>query len=237
MHFFCEKSVTFTIFVTQAEAKMHIPDGFLSTPVWAGTAGISTAYLAGVIAHLKKVLQEKMIPIMGLIAAFVFAAQMLNFPIAAGTSGHFLGGVLAAIVLGPFAGSLVLALVLIIQSIFFQDGGITALGANIFNVAIIGTLGGYWVYYILRKLIIRDCFAGARNDVKLYICYGIGAWFSVVIASIACALELAISKTIPLKLVLPMMASVHAIIGIGEAIITILVISALKKVRPDLIRN
>lgn len=212
---------------------MHIPDGFLSTPVWGSSAGISAVYLIYVLQRLKKVLQERLVPVMGVLGAFIFAAQMLNFPVAGGTSGHLLGGVLAAIVVGPLAGSFVLATVLIVQCLIFQDGGLTALGANILNLSIIGTLGGYGIYYLLRRILLRNL----NGTFVTYICYGFAAWFSVVIASAACALELAISKTAPLKIVLPAMVGVHMLIGIGEAVITIFALAGIRKVRPDLIKG
>lgn len=212
---------------------MHIPDGFLSTPVWTTSAGLSFAYIAIVIRRLQKRLQERLVPIMGVLGAFIFAAQMLNFPVAGGTSGHLLGGVLAAIVVGPFAGSFTLAIVLVIQCIIFQDGGLTALGANILNISIIGTLGGYGIYYILSKILFRP--GGGTGKIKKYICYGVAAWASVVLASTACAFELSLSGTAPLKIVLPAMVGIHVLIGIGEAIITIFVLASIEKVRPDLI--
>lgn len=212
---------------------MHIPDGFLSTPVWTSSAVISTAYITFVIKRLKKVLQEKLIPMMGVLGAFIFAAQMFNFPVAGGTSGHLLGGVLAAVVIGPLAGSFVLTTVLVIQCLIFQDGGFTALGANVFNLAIVGTLGGYAVYALLLKLL------GGKSAGKtaLYICYGIAAWFSVVMASASCSVMLALSKTAPIKIVLPAMVGIHMIIGLGEAVITIFALAAIRHARPDLLER
>lgn len=212
---------------------MHIPDGFLSTPVWGSSAGISAAYIALVIRHLKKAFQEKLIPIMGVLAAFIFAAQMLNFPVAGGTSGHLLGGVFAAIIVGPYAGSFVLAIVLIVQCLIFQDGGLTALGANILNISIVGTLGGYGVYLFLKKILLRK----PANKFLKYVCYGVSAWLSVVMASVACALELSASETAPLKIVLPAMVGIHILIGIGEGIITIFALIAVERVRPDIIKD
>lgn len=210
-------------------SRMHIPDGFLSTEVWAPASGISLAYIIYVMRKLRKRLQEKLIPIMGVLGAFIFAAQMLNFPVAGGTSGHLVGGVLAAIVVGPLAGSFVLAIVLIVQCLIFQDGGLTALGANIFNLSIVGTLGGYLVYKVLS--------GKSKNKIRIYLSYGIAAWSSVVLASIACAIELALSGTASIKLVLPAMVGIHILIGIGEGVITVFVLAGLKKTRPDLVRR
>jgi len=202
---------------------MHIPDGFLTTqvfvPFWVAAAG----GLAYALKKTRQILKDRAVPLMGVAAAFIFAAQMLNFPIFGGTSGHLLGGVLAAVLLGPYAGAIVLSLVLIVQCLVFQDGGLTALGANIFNMAFLGAMGGYLIYRLFRKI------SG------MIIAVGIASWFSVVIASFACAIELAISGASPLKIVLPAMVGIHMIIGAGEAVITCLVISFILKVRPDLI--
>lgn len=207
---------------------MHIPDGFLSTPVWGSTAGISAVYIAAVMGYLKKMLRQRLVPIMGVLGAFIFAAQMLNFPVAGGTSGHLLGGVLAAVIVGPAAGSFILATVLVVQCLIFQDGGLTALGANIFNLSLVGTLGGYGIFFILKNLI------GKKGKLGFQISVGVAAWASVVMASACCAIELALSKTAPLGIVLPAMVGIHALIGIGEAIITVVVVMAVKKVKPEL---
>jgi cobalt/nickel transport system permease protein len=164
---------------------------------------------------------------MGVMSAFIFAVQMLNFPVAGGTSGHFLGGVLAAILLGPYAAAIVIAVVLTAQCLIFQDGGLTALGANIFNMSFIGAIGGYLIYVGIHRVI--------KSKAGMMASAGIAAWFSVVAASSFCAIELAISGTSPLNIALPAMAGVHVLIGIGEAIITCLVLSFILKVRPDLI--
>jgi cobalt/nickel transport system permease protein len=168
-----------------------------------------------------------MIPLMGIIAAFIFVAQMLNFPVLAGTSGHLLGGLLAAILLGPHGGAIILAVVLVVQCLVFQDGGITTLGANILNMSIVGSIGGYHVYKILRKIM-----PGRKG---LYIGSALAAWLSIVIASAMCALQLAFSGISPLRIVLPAMVVVHIFIGIGEAIITTLIIKFVVTTRPDLI--
>lgn len=173
------------------------------------------------------VLEDRIIPLMGVMAAFIFAAQMLNFPVAGGTSGHLLGGALAAVLLGPYAGAVVIAIVLIVQCLVFQDGGLTALGANIFNISFIGAGGGYIIY---------RCIARIKNDRRgVIIGAAVAAWLSVVIASFACAVELALSGTSPFRIVVPAMLGVHILIGIGEAVITTGVVSFVLKVRPDLI--
>jgi len=203
---------------------MHIPDGFLSPTVWGGALAIAIASVSAAVRSAGRKMKDKMIPLMGVSSAFIFAAQMLNFPVAGGTSGHLLGGVLAAILLGPASGAIVITVVLIVQALVFQDGGLTALGANIFNMAIIGTIGGWFIYSLIARLTKATVMATA-----------IAAWASVVMASVACALELGLSGTVPLKVVLPAMIGIHAIIGCGEAVITVLVLGFVRKVRPDLI--
>lgn len=205
---------------------MHIPDGFLSPPVFISGWALALGTLSYAFKKTKGLLKDKMIPLMGMMAAFIFAAQMLNFPVLGGTSGHLLGGILAAVILGPYAGFIVLSLVLIVQCLIFQDGGLTALGANIFNMATLGTVLSYYLYALLRKV-----FPKASILVAVFI----SSWFSVVMAAVFCALELAISGVSPLRIVLPAMVFVHIFIGIGEGMITALVISFILKVRPDLI--
>jgi cobalt/nickel transport system permease protein len=206
---------------------MHIPDGFLTVNTWAPAWLISAGAIGYCLKKTALILKDRMVPLMGVMAAFIFAAQMLNFPVMGGTSGHLLGGVLAAVLLGPYAGAIVIAVVLAAQCLIFQDGGLTALGANIFNMSFLGAFGGYFIYNIIRKII--------RDNIGIIIGAGIGAWLSVVVASSACAVELAISGTSPLRVVLPAMAGVHTLIGIGEAIITCLVVGFVLRVRPDLI--
>lgn len=202
---------------------MHIPDGFLNISTWIPTWVLSVGVLVIAVGKVKDKIKDKIIPLMGVSSAFIFAAQMLNFPVAGGTSGHLLGGVLAAILLGPWAGTVCLSVVLIVQCLIFQDGGLTALGANILNMAIIGVISGYIIYAMLKKRF------------GMILATAVASWFSVIMASTACAVELAISGTCPVKIVLPAMVFVHMIIGIGEAVITCLVIGFINKTRPDLI--
>ncbi len=164
---------------------------------------------------------------LGVMSAFVFAGQMVNFPVAGGTSGHLLGGVLAAVFLGPHAAAMVLATVLTVQCLFFQDGGITTLGANLFNLALVGVYVGYGVF--------RGCTRWLGERAGWVIGVVLGAWSSIVAASGVCALQLAASGTAPLRLVLPAMLITHAVIGLGEAAITLAVVSFVRRVRPDLI--
>jgi len=208
---------------------MHIPDGFLSTRVWTTASILSGMALAGALARTQKKIEDRHIPFMGVMAAFVFAVQMINFPVGGGTSGHFTGSTLVALLLGPSAAAVIMSTVLIVQCLLFQDGGITALGANILNMALIGTFGGYAIY---RGICILT---GNRQTVS-FIAAGIAAWSSVVLASLACALELALSGAVALKTVVPVMSIVHGVIGLAEGAITGLVMVSLGKVRSDLLK-
>ncbi|MBD2563107.1 MULTISPECIES: energy-coupling factor ABC transporter permease [Nostoc] len=208
---------------------MHIPDGFVSVPVAGATGLASVAALFIAFERSQQAFGIRRAPILGLTTAFIFAAQMINFPVAGGTSGHLLGGTLAAIVLGsPWAGTLCIATVLIIQAVLFADGGITALGANILNMAVVGV----WVGWVLTQTLQR-LFGGSKG--RLPLAAGIAAGVSVVVAAIACAIELALSGTAPVAIVLPAMAGVHILIGIGEGIITGGVLTYLATARPDLL--
>jgi cobalt/nickel transport system permease protein len=207
---------------------MHIPDGFISTPVAAAGIAVAAGSVAYAVKATNKNMGEKQIPLMGVLAAFIFAAQMLNFPVAGGTSGHLIGAALAAILLGPWAGVLVMTCVLIVQSLIFQDGGLLALGANIFNMGIVPCFVGYYLY--------RGIASPFRNrKLGIMVGGGLAAWVTVVIASVACAVELAISGTVPLRVALPAMAGVHALIGIGEGLITAAVLALVLATRADLL--
>ena len=153
---------------------------------------------------------------------------MLNFPIAGGTSGHFLGAMLVAVLLGPLNGFLVIAVVLAIQCLLFADGGLTALGTNIFNMGIVAGLGGYYLFMAVKLLL-------PKGKTFFLSAVALGSWLSVVIASAFCALELTLSGTTPLRIVFPSMVGVHALIGVGEAIITTAVLTVVLGTRPDLI--
>jgi cobalt/nickel transport system permease protein len=175
----------------------------------------------------RRQLPPRHVPLLGLAAAFVFASQMLNFPVAGGTSGHLIGATLTAALLGPSAAVIVISAVLIVQCFLFADGGITSLGANIFNMALIGGVGGWVIYYTVSQIvpgIFGRIFAAT-----------FAAWCATVAASIACAGELAASGMVKWNVALPAMAGVHMLIGIGEAIVTALVLSAVCANRPNLI--
>ncbi|GET40098.1 energy-coupling factor ABC transporter permease [Microseira wollei] len=214
--------------VIQPQLAMHIPDGFLSLPVSLVTWILAIALIALCLNRVESEYQERAVPLMGVCAAFIFAAQMINFPIPGGTSGHLLGGTLAGVLLGPWAGSLVMAVVFIVQAVVFQDGGITVLGANITNMGLIGTFCGYYLYRTIRHALGRDSWRGIRIGTA------VAAWTSVVIASILCAIQLAISG-IPLGVALVAMAGWHVLIAIGEALITVVTVSFVWRTRPDLL--
>jgi len=173
-------------------------------------------------------LVEKQVPLLAVTAAFIFAAQMLNFPVAIGTSGHFLGAMLAVILLGPYASFIVITIVLVLQALIFKDGGLLAMGANIFNMAFIGGIVSSWIFMGLKKIL-------PKNKGVFIALVGVVSWLSVVLASFACSTELAISGTFQFVPVTWSMFTVHAIIGLGEAIITAAVVSLVLSVRPDLV--
>jgi cobalt/nickel transport system permease protein len=202
---------------------MHIPDGFLANEVAVACAIPAAAAVGYGLRRAEVDLDDRRVPLLGVTAAFVFAAQMLNFPVAGGTSGHFLGAALAAVLLGPWLASLVLAVVLVVQAFVFADGGITALGANVLNI---GVLGG---------VVVGGLMLAARRAL-LGVAAG-GAGLAVMIGAAACAIELAASGTVPLATVLPAMLGVHALIGAGEAAITVAAVSAVLATRPDLIHG
>jgi cobalt/nickel transport system permease protein len=209
---------------------MHIPDGVISGATSAG-AGIAAAGGLGVaLRQTGRYMSERQVPLAGLVAAFVFAAQMVNFPVISGMSGHLLGGVLAAVLVGPWAGFVVVSLVLIVQSLFFADGGLTALGLNIVNLGFVGTILGYAIYRLFLKAL-----PGRSSSVRL--AAGIAAFVSVPLAALGFVLEFAVGGTVdvPLGEVLVAMVATHVLIGIGEGVITGLVVGAVMASRPDLV--
>ena len=205
--------------------QLHIPDGFL-TIVVSLTFWLATIIMVGLaISKTNQTLGEKQIPLMGIMAAFIFAAQMINFPVAGGTSGHFLGGALASIVLGPWAGILVMTAVVGVQALLFQDGGLLVMGANIFNMGILTAAIGFGLY----RLVIKQ-----KRGVRLTVA-GIGSWIATMAAALITSLQLWLSNTTRLEIVVPAMLGVHAIIGIGEALITVAALSFIERTRPDLL--
>jgi len=206
-------------------AQLHIPDGFLNIVVSLIFWLITIIMVGLAVSKTNKSLGEKQIPLMGVMAAFIFAAQMLNFPVAGGTSGHFLGGALAAIVLGPWAGILVMTAVVGVQAVLFQDGGLLVMGANIFNMGILTAAIGFGLF---RMVINRN--KGTRLAVV-----GIAAWIATMAAALITALQLWVSGTSRLEIVIPAMLGVHVFIGIGEALITVAALAFIEQTRPDLL--
>ncbi len=211
-------------------APMHIPDGFLSVLVSVVFWIVSIAVVAYALKRANRDLGEKQVPLMGVLAAAIFAGQMLNFAVAGGTSGHLLGATIATILLGPWAAILVMTCVVGVQALIFQDGGLLALGANIFNMALVGVSVAYFAYRTIRKL------AGGRSW-GLYAGGLIAAWLSIFVASLAAALQLALSGTSPANVAVPAMGAIHALIGVGEALITVGALAFLSAARPDLVRR
>jgi cobalt/nickel transport system permease protein len=207
---------------------LHIPDGFLSAGVALACGALAVAAVAYALKVANVELDEARVPLLGVLAAFIFAAQMLNFPIAGGTSGHFLGATLAAVLLGPWLASLVMAVVIAVQAFAFADGGISALGANVLNMGVLGALlAGLLVAAAMKALPhTRTAFLGV---------VGFVSWLAVMVGAAATSVELAASDTLPLATSLPAMLGVHALIGIGEALITVAAVSAVLVSRPDLV--
>jgi cobalt/nickel transport system permease protein len=207
---------------------MHIPDGFLDPGVAAATGVVAGGAVAIGLRKAEATFDERRAPLLGVTAAFVFAAQMLNFPVAGGTSGHFLGAALATALLGPWLACVVLAVVLVVQAFLFADGGISALGANVFNMGVVGALGAGALMGVARRVLppTRRAFLAST---------AVAAWLAVVAGAVACSFELAISGTVPLGTVLPAMVGVHVLIGVGEAVVTVAAVSAVLAARPDLV--
>lgn len=206
---------------------MHVPDGFLSVPLNVAAAAVALGACALALAMTRRSLGDRQVPLLGMTAAFVFAAQMLNFPVAGGTSGHFLGATFAAALLGPWAACLVLALVLIVQCLLFADGGITALGSNIVIMGVVAVAVGWGAMRLIRAILPRGHAAGLAA-------VAIASWLSVMSAAATCAVMLGLSGH-AFGVVLPAMLGVHALIGIGEAAITATAIGMVLAARPDLL--
>jgi cobalt/nickel transport system permease protein len=211
---------------------VHIPDGFINASTSLGAGAVAAGGLGVSLRRTAQTLQEKQAPLAGLVAAYIFAVQMLNFPVAAGTSGHLLGGVLAAVLVGPWAGAICVAVVLLVQGLLFADGGLTALGLNITNMALVAGVGGYAVFLLLRRVLPATKAAVAGSA-------GVAAGISVVLASIAFVVEYAIGGTggASVGTVVAAMVGVHTLIGIGEGVITAMTVGVVLGVRPDLVHG
>ena len=206
---------------------MHIPDGFLSVTVSVLLWIASIVAIAYALKRVNQELGERQVPLMGVLAAAIFAGQMLNFTVAGGTSGHLMGAALATILLGPWAAVLVMTTVVGVQALIFQDGGLLALGANIFNMGVVGVAVSYFVYRTVYRLTGGQrwgIFAGGA----------LAAWTSIVVAALGTGLELAVSGTSPANLAIPAMGGMHALIGIGEGLITLSALAFIYATRPDL---
>ena len=200
---------------------MHIPDGFLDVKTAVATYTISAAVIPYAMGQAKKTMRDKNIPFMASMASFVFVAQMINFPIAGGTSGHLLGNVLLSYLFGPWVSTIIMSVVITLQALLFGDGGITALGANIFNMAVVANLAGYLIMKLFGKLKI------SRN-VSLFA----ASWFSVMLAALFASAEIALSGLISFKVAAVSMLFWHGFIGIGEGALSAFITSAILKARP-----
>jgi cobalt/nickel transport system permease protein len=209
---------------------LHIPDGFLSTEVSVVGYIVTFVIIALAVRIVGGRLTEKTMPLMGVLAAFVFAGQMINFPVAGGTSGHLLGGTLIAIMIGPWAAVFAMAAVVGVQALIFQDGGIAVLGVNIFNMGILTAFVGYGIYVAIVK-------AFPSKPTAKPVGAFIGAWVSVMAAAALTSVQLAISDTSPLDVALPAMLGVHALIGIGEGLITAAAVVFVQSSRPDILEE
>jgi cobalt/nickel transport system permease protein len=209
---------------------MHIPDGFINIPTSTAFAALAATGVALSLKGAKSTLDEKTAPLAGLTATFIFAVQMLNFPVAAGTSGHLLGGALAAVLVGPYAATLSLTVVLLMQGLLFADGGLTAIGLNVFNMAIIGVWAGYGAFLLLQKILPSSKFSTTLSA-------GLAGLLSVPAAAAGFVLQYAIgaNATFSVTAVLTAMVSTHVLIGIGEALITAFAVGAVLASRSDLV--
>jgi cobalamin biosynthesis protein CbiM len=209
---------------------MHIPDGFIDPQTSAIFVGISAVGVAAALKGARSQLDEKTAPLAGLTAVFIFAVQMLNFPVAAGTSGHLLGAVLAAVLVGPWAATLALTIVLLMQAFLFADGGLTALGLSVFNMSILAVWVGYGIFLLVRKVL-------PKNKASITAAAFVGALLSVPVAATGFTLQYAMgaTATFSTSTVFGAMVGTHVLIGIGEAIITGLTVSAVLASRSDLV--
>ncbi|MPZ28105.1 MAG: cobalamin biosynthesis protein CbiM [Micromonosporaceae bacterium] len=211
---------------------LHIADGVIETPVAAGFAALAVAVVVVCLARGRRALDDRLAPMAGLVAAFVFAAQMLNFPVLPGVSGHLVGGALAALLVGPWVAALCVSVVLVVQALVFADGGLSALGLNITNMALVGTAAAYLVIVVLLRVLPRTL-AG------LAVTAFAASMISVVVAALAFVGEYWVGGGVELRAglgeVTGVMAGVHALIGIGEGLITAVTVVTVARVRPDLV--
>lgn len=209
---------------------MHIPDGFIDIPTSAAFAAIAAVGVGASLKGAAKSLDEKTAPLAGLTATFIFAVQMINFPVAAGTSGHLFGSVLAAVLVGPYVATLALSVVLLLQALLFADGGLTAAGLNLFNLSLVGVWVGYGVFLLVKKIL-------PKNKPSITTAAAIAAFISVPAAVMGFVLQYAIgaNSTFSVTAVFTGMMGTHLLIGIGEAVITAFSVTAVMASRPDLV--
>ncbi|MCY4588522.1 MAG: energy-coupling factor ABC transporter permease [Bryobacterales bacterium] len=198
---------------------MHIPDGFLSVPVWLSLDLAAIPSVGYFVRRTQRVFEDSRIPLLGVLGSFVFAAQMINFPVMAGASGHLIGGALLAFTLGPSAATVVMTAILCVQALVFQDGGILALGANVVNMAVVGV----WVGYLPMKLL------NGRGPRLRSLAAFLGGWLSLMAAALLAAVELSISAMAPSGPLFVSMLGIHAVTGVAEGLITVVTLSAIQR--------
>lgn len=207
---------------------MHMPDGLINDPkVWIGTGVVAAATVGYAIHRESRIIKPEQVPLMGLMAAFIYAGQMLNVPVAAGVSGHLLGALLAAALLGPWRATIVMAVVITVQCLLHADGGLTVLGANVLNMGVAGTVAGYVVYVALRAVI--------PGKPGLLIAAGVAAWFSVVLGAALVWAQISMTADLDINRLFAMLVGAHVPIGLVEAAITIGALAVVAQARPDLV--
>jgi cobalt/nickel transport system permease protein len=216
--------------VLASPTKLHIPDGFLTPLVAVIGWALALAFIVLAVRRTRSQLGERQVPMMGILAAFIFAAQAINFPVAGGSSGHLVGGALAAVVMGPWAATLIMTAVIAVQGLLFQDGGLLVMGWNILNMGVFAAFTGYAAYALVLRL-VRESRSGRLAGIFA------AGWVSVEVGAIATALELGISGTTPPGLAVPAMAGVHALIGLGEGLISLGAMGFLAAARPELLET
>ena len=211
---------------------MHVPDGFLDAPTSVATGVVAAAAVALSLRGSRRELDDRTAPMAGLVATFVFAAQMINFPVGAGTSGHLMGGALAAVLVGPWTAVLCLSVVLVVQSLLMADGGITALGTNIVLIGIVTVAVGWVVFVALRRVLPKRVGMVAPAA-------AVGALVSVPAAALVFTALFSVGGNVPVDLdaVLVAMLGWHTVIGLGEAVVTGLVVASVVAARPDLVHG
>ena len=211
---------------------MHVPDGFLDAPTSIATAGVAAVAVTIALRGARREVDDRIAPLAGLVATFVFATQMLNFPVAGGTSGHLMGGALAAVLVGPYTGLLCLTVVLAVQSLLFADGGITALGTNVVLMGVVTVVVGYLAFRAAQLVLPKRLSMVAPAA-------ALGALLSVVLSAATFVGLYVVGGAVPIPLdtLLTAMVGVHVLIGIGEAVITFLVVTSIVAVRPDLVHG